>query len=376
MQLRNLIDRRNVKGGTDVKNQVNEVEDFLELVITCHLLAAAMHFFSMESTEDTPHSSGFPTEIREADKYQRKRVFQKRMSQIIDKYVVLPQLKGHQPAGDNLDNNPHIRRIQSEHQYCAPDQQTVRHRTLPQSVSVLAPRHLVGHSVRKAAPDGVFDYASALLNDGLLLLEFRDAIREGDGNRILRCWRAMTLYFRYAGHINYLSEAVTMLSLVNATASSRISSQITWGRVVNTRGGAGHNIPVDLHMEHLNRTVKDYVGNLSANISESTILQCGRSLNGIQNVCSRFDQEAAVRPASIAHTRASTREDEKRIMKELTETSNVFDYIPGHHHKTFKNVKPNVADHINKKAFLECLQQKKKDLASNQTLLKLYKHKV
>ncbi len=131
---------------------------------------------------------------------------------------------------------------------------------------------------------------------------FRDAIREGDGNRILRCWRAMTLYFRYAGHINYMSEAVTMLSLVNATASSRISSQITWGRVVNTRGGAGRNIPVDLHMEHLNCTVKDYLGNLSANISESTILQCGRSLNGIQNVCSRFDQEAAVRPASIAPT--------------------------------------------------------------------------
>lgn len=43
--------------------------------------------------------------------------------------------------------------------------------------------------VHKAFPNKVFDYASAVLNDGLLLLEFRDAIHEGDGPRIARCWK-------------------------------------------------------------------------------------------------------------------------------------------------------------------------------------------
>lgn len=38
----------------------------------------------------------------------------------------------------------------------------------------------VSLSVKKV-PDGVFNYASAILNDGLLLLELRDAIREGVG---------------------------------------------------------------------------------------------------------------------------------------------------------------------------------------------------
>lgn len=80
-----------MKSGTDVKNQVNEVKDFLELVITCNLLAAAMHFFSMGSVEDTPHSNGFPTEIQHASLHHRKQEFQKRMCRIIDEYVVLPQ---------------------------------------------------------------------------------------------------------------------------------------------------------------------------------------------------------------------------------------------------------------------------------------------
>ena len=56
LQLKNIINRRNI--GKDISGKVNEVEDFLELVINCHLIAAALHFFSMESVSDTPHSNG------------------------------------------------------------------------------------------------------------------------------------------------------------------------------------------------------------------------------------------------------------------------------------------------------------------------------
>ena len=41
-----------------------------------------------------------------------------------------------------------------------------------------------------------------------------------------------------------------------------------WGRAVNLRRGLGHNIPADLHMEHLNQTVKDYVANVGANVDD------------------------------------------------------------------------------------------------------------
>ena len=41
----------------------------------------------------------------------------------------------------------------------------------------------------KVASDGVLNHSCAVLNDGLLILEFRDAIREGDGPCIARCWK-------------------------------------------------------------------------------------------------------------------------------------------------------------------------------------------
>ena len=45
---------------------------------------------------------------------------------------------------------------------------------------------------QKATPkelDGVHDYAKDTLVLGLLFMEFNDSIREGDGDRIIRCWK-------------------------------------------------------------------------------------------------------------------------------------------------------------------------------------------
>ena len=51
------------------------------------------------------------------------------------------------------------------------------------------PRETASESVKSASVDGALNYASAVLNDGMMFLEFKDAIREGDGPRIIRCWK-------------------------------------------------------------------------------------------------------------------------------------------------------------------------------------------
>ena len=113
------------------------------------------------------------------------------------------------------------------------------------------------------------------------MLEFRDAIHEGDGNHILRVWKFLLLHFRYAGRKKYALEAFHQLA-VDSLVSPRLAAQMKWSRVVNTCGGAGNNLPVNLFMEHLDRSLKDYVKDLGANTS---ILQCGKSLKGIYMHC-------------------------------------------------------------------------------------------
>ena len=52
---------------------------------------------------------------------------------------------------------------------------------------------------RLRSMDYVHEYGKDALTMGLLYIEFKDAIREGDGERVLRCWKFMFLCFRATG---------------------------------------------------------------------------------------------------------------------------------------------------------------------------------
>ena len=51
-QLQILINRQNIP--TKVKDNPNAVEDFIDVVVDAHIVAAALTFFGMESAESTP----------------------------------------------------------------------------------------------------------------------------------------------------------------------------------------------------------------------------------------------------------------------------------------------------------------------------------
>ena len=55
--------------------------------------------------------------------------------------------------------------------------------------------------------DGVYNYAKILYHYGSLAMEFRDAWREGDGERVLRCWKLFLPHFKQAGCTKYSLEA-------------------------------------------------------------------------------------------------------------------------------------------------------------------------
>ena len=86
---------------------------------------------------------------------------------------------------------------------------------------------------------------------GCFFLEFADVIREGDGERVLRCWRYLIPLFFASGCRNYACESVNMLLQHSNALSPRLSAELLWSRFINVHGRPGKNIAADLHMEHL-----------------------------------------------------------------------------------------------------------------------------
>ena len=129
---------------------------------------------------------------------------------------------------------------------------------------------------KSPADDGVLDYAEETLTLFLLYAKFYDAIREGDGIQIIRCWKFLFLVFKASNHTNYSIQALTLLAQYYIFLPPRQAQQLAWSRAVNTRGKPGGNKPCDLEMEHLNCACKDGISDLHANVTPQSFVRFGK----------------------------------------------------------------------------------------------------
>ena len=76
-------------------------------------------------------------------------------------------------------------------------------------------------TVSQTSQDFVQNYASLVMGYGLMAENIHDACREGDGDRLARCWKFMLLHFRGNGRTKYAIEAFRFISHTSALLSPR-----------------------------------------------------------------------------------------------------------------------------------------------------------
>ena len=289
-QLRNLIDRRNVK--KTPKSDVNASEDFLQVVVIGYILGAVMCYLGMSSFDDKPAQSIVPHEIWMEDRARRETLLCDIAEHIVDTYVDLS--------------------------------------TEFKDTSAPTP----------ASAGTVWEYSRETISLGLLFLEFKDAVKEGDGGRVLLEWKYFMLLFKASGRKNYAIEALTLLSQ-HMILPQNLAEQLKWSRFVNTHGLLGHNISCDLHIEHLNRLVKTAIEGLGANKTTKAIQRAGRAIGTLAHVSHSFDKELGVPEPSGKHSDKVKRADLNSIVKQLLESS-VFDSSLTKKHISFSTLRTNL----------------------------------
>jgi len=149
--------------------------------------------------------------------------------------------------------------------------------------------------------DRVTNYASLVIGYGLMAENFHDAWREGDGGRLVRCWKFLLLHFRGNGRTKYALEAFRLISQTSAVLSPRSAHQLTWNRTCNPKGGHGNNIPLDLENEFLNRVFKDDINTFRANITTKSVDRSSQSLKRMNDTLENFDRMTHVHRDSGRH---------------------------------------------------------------------------
>jgi hypothetical protein len=168
--------------------------------------------------------------------------------------------------------------------------------------------------------DDMFNYQSSFLEVGMLLANFYDAISEGDGQRVVRCWKFILLYLVQDGASSrkYALEAFYLLCQINSTLSPRAAHRLIWNRFYKTKSCPGGNIPLDLALEHFNRLIKILIRNLGPNgLNKRAIDRYCDALAVNKSILDNFDTLCGVTRRSGKHYCRSVAADLQKIVKEL-----------------------------------------------------------
>ena len=275
-----MINRKNVKN--EPNDDFDACEEFFLLVVICHILCAGMKQLKMALLQDFPQSSMIPENISELTKEERTEILKNIATNLVNEIVDLSPT------------------FQDKKEHATPDE------------------------------DHIFEYARELVSLGLLYMNYRDSIREGDGLRVMQVWKFMLPIFRATSRRNYAIEAFHILANVKLLPP-RQAHQAIWSRFVNLQNKPASNIPCDLHNEHLNRLCKGCVKRLGANKNERAITRYSKCLGPLCTVITNFDSVHGYHKTSTSHTDPAIANDLSMIIKELVEHAQVFTQISKRH---------------------------------------------
>ena len=227
---------------------------------------------------------------------------------------------------------------------------------LPSPVSEIAP------TVKE---DGIFNYGLHVIQLGTLLMQLNDTEKEGDGERSLRNWKLLMLYFRSRSRsMKYAYEIMRFISFTKALYSEKVASRAINGQFVSLKGGAGGNVANDLKQEHIVQCNKRILKGLCGNKTLKAIQTGSSAAFGLQVTVDNFDAVSGIHKESTAHTHASRQDDEKEMIKNLS-TLQPFSHKEGRCHSAFQKITKSPLDKLNIVALTEWLNYHKKRLSLN-----------
>ena len=255
-----------------MKSDVSATEDFIEMVVTGCIISAVLSYLGMSCVNDVPSDSIQSPDLWMEDDSVRKSALMDVASAIIDKHIDLATMfsgRSHErddvSVQDSSDSGESIGGGGGGGE---------------------------GNGGSEGHVGAVYEYCREVLSLGLLYLYSKDSVREGDGTRVMVAWKYFMLIFKATKHKNYALEALTMQTQYFMFLPPNLSEQLKWSHFVNVPGFPGRNISADLHMEHVNRTVKTIIQGLGANKTDNAITRAGKSVGPLSHILAAFDGEA------------------------------------------------------------------------------------
>ena len=376
---RNLINRRNVRENVDAA--VNPCRKFVELEIKARLIASAVHELGMNNLSDSPTGEFWQPNLPEASDIEKKEYLHKVASRVVDSYVIRREnvesifnslLAAEEDEASNRRNQTDDGRFICNFPGCGKTFKVKRLRvhesthSPPISISD-SQQSLFSREGVSAVPvpekDDMLNYQCSLLEYGMLILNFFDAIREEDGKRIFRCWKFQLPYLRNdGGSTKYALEALGMMFQIYGLLSPKHSHELIWNRTALLRSGLGNDIPLDLLLEFFNRLLKEVQRKLGPNATnQKAIDRYCHAIDITKVALDNFDRECCVIRRSGQHYEISVASDLQKIAVEII-SQKAFTWTPGRSYEQFKDMDLTLLEHFDLQDMFQWINKHKRNI--------------
>ncbi|CAL9702328.1 unnamed protein product [Knipowitschia caucasica] len=210
--------------------------------------------------------------------------------------------------------------------------------------------------------DHVYEHTVARLGFSFILLDFLDAVKEGDGERLMRLYTVALLFYKAYGHSNYAYSTFLLTVQMNATLSPQVAHSLKWNRFWSTKGRKGTNIPLDLHLEHLNGFLKSFLKGLGPNLNETSAARISRSIGVLKEMMAGTDMELGISRQSGDHHADMTKDI--LTLVDTLQKAELFKQKRGRVYAAFPGFRKNLLAKLDHKALWKWMMSKINDWRS------------
>ena len=189
--------------------------------------------------------------------------------------------------------------------------------------------------------DHIFNYSRNALALGLLCMDFVDARKHGDGERILKLYSCMMLFFKLAGSSKYSYYDLYTLAQVKFLLPKELADCVKSERFVNERGKVNTNYEIDRYIEHRNKAFKLNARNLIGKVTQQSLDRISGSYEVIEKLMQSYDQQIHRHKPSGKHKKDEALSDIVELSKQFS-ARKIFDCIPGRFHHAFPGFQSNL----------------------------------
>ena len=342
------LDRTNVNG--EVKGKYQAHNDFMHTVGSSLLLKLSMDKMGMAEPEDMPIVEGMPENVARMHTPGRTAVFDQMVGNIVDKIYKPFSAPGPERY---VEVNVHVPGRGNVRVPVNQDD-VLRQRIVNVPVQVDAGYEV--HRVRLGdRQDDVQNYALQLLQWHIHLLEFEDAIKEGDINRCNICIKFLIPFFySHSALSRYAVECIDYILKTEALLPAALAIRCRLASFVNPHGGSGCNKPADMQQENNILVLKDVIKGLGTGKTREAMVRASLAAPVTDAVATQYRKILGMHLHSGKHPYKSDKADVRRAVTSLA-AIRPFATVPGRRMAKHKNIKANAFAKVNKVDFVTYL---------------------